>query len=254
MQITLAKEVFVEAFKAVEMKGKWFTSTGLKSETLGSFVKIVAKEDNPRRGLHFMNANNQTFVDYWIPMDVEVNETVVLDISKAMKYLNTMSDFVTLEAGQHGCLFTSERKTSKFPSNVIHPNNGACESFFRASQNIDQENYEIEWGEFPITSGFVIEAKDFAKVIKSCEIVGHGVYKLQVTNDAVLITSSINTSELYSENIATAHHFGEATVEYTGPIHSAFKSGFITFYFNDESLVVAISDNVLVARAPYVVV
>ena len=254
MRITLDKTVFQEAFNAVRLKGKWFTATGLKSESLGNLVKIVAKPDEPKRGYHFINANNQTFVDYWIPFEVENESWAVIDITKAEKYLKNMGDEVTLILG-NGAMFTGDRKCAEFPTFHLHSSDNACDSFFRASAKVVAELNEIVWGEFPIKSGFIIPTEVFSQTMKSCETVGHGIYKLELIGGNLIITADSGTSEKYTETIEPMASWGEdATVEYTGPMHSAFKKGLVQCHFNDDSLIVMQNENILVARAPYVVV
>ena len=253
MEITVEKSIFQEALDAVRLKGKWFTTSGLKSENLGSLVKIVAKADEPKRGYHFINANNQTFVDYWIPAEVENNSWTVIDIAKAQNYLKNMGDLVTLHI-HHNATFTSDTKQAQFPTYHAHSNEGACDSFFRASMNVTPAN-EIEWGQFPISSGFIIPSDLLSRIMKSCESVGHGVYKLDLNDGVVDISSSSGTNEKYSETFEPVATWGNsATVEYKGPIHIAFKNGLVNCHFNDDSLLVMQNNNLLVARAPYVVV
>jgi hypothetical protein len=254
MQITLEKSVFEEALNAVQLKGKWFSTSGMSNDTLGNLVKIVAKSDGSKKGYHFINANNQTFVDYWIPAEVENKSWAVIDILKAQKYLKTMpNEEVTLEVSDSARFFTFG-KMAEFPTYNLHSNEGACDSFFRASMNVTPEN-EIEWGEFPIKSGFIIPVEVLKHSIKSCENVKHGVYKLMLDGGMVEISSSNGPSERYAENFEPIACWGEpATVEYTGPIHTAFKSGLVNCHFNDDSLLVMQNSNLLIARAPYVVV
>tara|TARA_R110002020_G_scaffold231801_7_gene442993 strand:- start:21 stop:785 length:765 start_codon:yes stop_codon:yes gene_type:complete len=254
MQMVLDKKIFQEAFNAVELKGKWFTATGLKSDILGSIVKIMAKSDEPKRGYHFINANNQTFVDYWIPAEIENDSWAVIDIVKAKNYLKNMNDgLITLQLS-NGATFFGENRIAEFPTYHLHSNEGACDSFFRASIKVTPED-EIEWGEFPIKSGFIIPAEVLKQSLKSCENVGHGVYKLMLDGGHVEISSSNGPSERYAENFEPIACWGEsATVEYTGPIHTAFKGGLVNCHFNDDSLLVMQNSNLLIARAPYVVV
>ena len=91
--------------------------------------------------------------------------------------------------------------------------------------------------------------------MKSCETVGYGVYKLCIMDRHIIISSSNGISEEYLETIEPMAQWGEeATVEYTGPMHIAFKNGLVQFHFNDDSLLVMQNENILMARAPYVVV
>jgi hypothetical protein len=91
--------------------------------------------------------------------------------------------------------------------------------------------------------------------MKSCETVGHGIYKFSLLSGHLIISADSGTSEKYTETIEPMASWGEdATVEYTGPMHCAFKKGLVQCHFNDDSLIVMQNENVLVARAPYVVV
>ena len=81
------------------------------------------------------------------------------------------------------------------------------------------------------------------------------VYKLDLNDGVVDISSNSGANEKYSETFEPVATWGNsATVEYTGPIHTAFKSGLVNCHFNDDSLLVMQNNNLLVARAPYVVV
>ena len=77
----------------------------------------------------------------------------------------------------------------------------------------------------------------------------------EISDGSIEISSSSGASEKYSETFEPIALWGEsATVEYTGPIHTAFKSGLVNCHFNDDSLLVMQNNNLLIARAPYVVV
>ena len=100
-----------------------------------------------------------------------------------------------------------------------------------------------------------VPAEVLNSIMKSCESVGHGVYKLCIVNNGVVISSSNTQRDKYTESIHPMAIWGEdATVEYSGPIHTAFKNGLVNCHFNDDSLIVMQNENLLVARAPYVVV
>ena len=64
MELSFDKEFFIEILESVELKGKYFSSGSLKSDSLGEYVKIVPVRDGWRTGYFFMNGDNQTYVGY----------------------------------------------------------------------------------------------------------------------------------------------------------------------------------------------
>jgi len=256
LEITCDAKTILDALKIVELKGKHFTSTGLKSHVLGSYVKIIARRDYSP-GWYFVNASPQTFVSVWIPGIPVEEENKVMEISKLEKYLKNFSGDVTLSITDK-CVISAQNKRATLSVNEVHPSDDAVTSLWVSTSDIvydDEIESDVAFGKTKFNTGVQIKSKVFDKIINSCEVVGHGIYKFEVLDNAFKI-SSISGNENYTESFPDLNIIGpDATVEFTGPIHKAFTSNEkINIYFNDDSLVVIVSPTVKLVRAPYVVV
>tara|TARA_R110002110_G_scaffold47357_8_gene142346 strand:- start:4150 stop:4938 length:789 start_codon:yes stop_codon:yes gene_type:complete len=259
MELSFDKEFFIEILESVELKGKYFSSGSLKSDSLGEYVKIVPVRDSWRTGYFFMNGDNQTFVCYYAPSIIEEDEEpVVLEIPKLMKYLKTMSGRITLNI-EELCVISSEPQSATIPVSLLHPNDLALSRLFSTTNDIPYSNdlVPISWGnegttsQFMIENGFQIEGKRLRKIMNSCESVGHGVYTFAHSNHGLSIMSSMG-NEHYAERIEGLTTIGEASVTFTGPIHKALNDGSFNVYFNTDNLILLVSGLITIVRAPYV--
>lgn len=261
MQLSFDKEFFIEILESVELKGKYFSSGSLKSDSLGEYVKIVPVRDSWRTGYFFMNGDNQTFVCYYAPSIIEKDEeSVVLEIPKLMKFLKTMSGRITLNINEI-CTISSGNKQATIPVSILHPNDLALSRLFSTTNNVPYSNdlVPISWGnegttsQFMIENGFQIEGKRLRKIMNSCESVGHGVYTFAHSNNVLSIMSSLG-NEHYTERIEELTTIGEASVTFTGPIHKALNDSSFNVYFNTDNLILLVSGLITIVRAPYVTV
>ena len=263
MQLEYDKEILIRILEAVELKGKYFSSGSLKSDSLGEYVKIVPINNHWKTGYHFMNGDNQTFVSHYMPDIIEEDDgiSVVLEIPKLMKYLKTMSGRIRLNIDEV-CNISSENKEVVIPVSVLHPNDVAISRLFECTieKTFTDELEPIMWGndgttsQFEIENAFQITGSKLISIMNSCESVGHGVYTFYHSGNTLAIMSSIG-NEHYIERVNGINSIGAATVSFTGPIHKALdKLSMCNVYFNDDSLMLIISGLVTIVRAPYVVV
>jgi len=96
MEIEVNKKEIVEALKNVEMKGKWASSSGLSSKSLGKYIYFQL-EDN---SLLLINSDESTTVIESISVESEDEGSFVLDIETLKKYLTKMNDTITFEIGE----------------------------------------------------------------------------------------------------------------------------------------------------------
>ena len=260
MELSFDKEFFIEVLETVELKGKYFSSGSLKYDSLGEYVKIVPVRDSWRTGYFFMNGDNQTFVCYYAPSIIEEDEaSVVLEISKLMKYLKTMSGRITLNIEESYCVISSEPQSATIPVSLLHPNDLALSRLFSTTNDISYSNdlAPVSWGnegttsQFMIENGFQMEGKRLRKIMNSCESVGHGVYTFAHSGNVLSIMSSLG-NEHYAERIEGITSMGEASVTFTGPIHKALNDGSFNVYFNTDNLILLVSGLITIVRAPYV--
>jgi len=231
----------------------------LRSDSLGEYVKIIANSDSWRMGYFFMNGDNQTFVSYYLPAVIEKQEEIVLDIQKVLKYLKNMSGEITIDINDGGCQISSGLKQALIPVNVTHPNDIALSRLFDASHDIIYTNdiVPINWGNEGTTSSFLLESglkingSKLSKVMSACESVGHGVYHFTNVDGKLNITSSMG-NEHYLETLLVPNSFGSAVVTFTSPLHKAMINEEYNIYFNDDSLILIVGNNICMVRAPYI--
>tara|TARA_R100000008_G_scaffold22781_1_gene12106 strand:- start:782 stop:1564 length:783 start_codon:yes stop_codon:yes gene_type:complete len=259
MQFSFDREILIKILEAVELKGKYFSTGSLKSDSLGEYVKIVAVKSNHIMGYFLMNGDNQTFISCYIPYlieDEQANqEPVVLEIQKLMKYLKTMTGDINFEINEV-CTISSNNKKASIPVSLVHPNDIALSRLFQISNDFSftEELIPITWDKKElIDSGFQMQGKKLSKIISSCESVGHGLYTFSHSNNTLKICSTLG-NEFYSETIENVTSMGEADVTFTSPIHKALNDDTYNVYFNNNSLIVLVSGFRKIVRAPYVVV
>ena len=257
MQLVYNSKILQSILDVVSLKGKWLTSTGLKSDSLGEYVKIIATSDTWRTGYYFINGNAQTFVNYYLPAIIEEEAEYVIEIAKLQKYLKTMKGEVSINISEGGCQLSCENKKATMPIAIIHPHEAAIDNFFRFSKESAFYGEELEpmkWGKTLLLSAVKIKSKELSNAISACETVGHGIYKFEIMDGKFTITST-QGRELYSTEYSLLDNaIGEATVDFTGPMHKGLSSELSNIHFNDDSIIVFTSDSVTIARAPYVVV
>ena len=97
MQIQINKKDIVEALKNVELKGKWATTSGLSSKSLGKYIHFQLRDNH----LLLINSDESTTAVKVIPVETEdEGGSFVLDIEMIKKYLSKMNDSITLRINE----------------------------------------------------------------------------------------------------------------------------------------------------------
>tara|TARA_Y100000593_G_scaffold17268_1_gene34556 strand:+ start:28039 stop:28821 length:783 start_codon:yes stop_codon:yes gene_type:complete len=258
MKIVIDGKELSEKLKAVLLKGKWNQGTEARASSLGSAVIIQVVENE----VYLYNGNESTYVKIRLD-DVEVLEQGRCCVSYDLlnKYLKTGNCILeVLEEEGMLQLFTNNREI-KLPLLDRHPNNDQI--------LYSKENYIVNYREaidsitqdkgLPISSKtnldsvMLINTETFVNAIKSCEVVGIGVYKLEYDN-GVLVVSSTKNRESVKVTVGVNEFTGPiATVEFTGPLHTVLDTDEFIIAFNDDSPISVLSSNVQILRAPRVV-
>ena len=258
MKFVIDGKELSEKLKPVLLKGKWNIGTEAKSSSLGSAVIIQVVENE----VYLYNGNESTYVKIRLD-NVEVLEQGRCCISYDLlnKYLKAGNCILeVLEEEGMLQLFTNNRQI-KLPLIDRHPNNDQI--------LYSKENYVVDYGDCfdvieceaglnisnktTLNSVMVIDTEDFVNAIKSCEVVGSGVYKLEYDR-GTLTVSSTKSRESAKVTIGLEQHTGPlATVEFTGPLHTVLDTDEFVIAFNDDSPISIVSSNVQILRAPRVV-
>ena len=279
MQIEVKKKDIIEALKNVELKGKWASTGGLSSKSLGNYIHI---EYQPERDLtedfgvllesHLLlvNSDESTTVIKSIPFEIITcsrDNSFVLEIDTFKKYLSKMNEDITLTVGDT-VVMQSDGKTATMPIVVHHPFEGRVNRFIekwstniktrRRPLNFDSDLEEVlKLGVIDVRCGVQVTGEEFHNAIDGCEILNNGIYKLdfhesdELSNPKFIISSSATVSA-YREEMVISNSVGESsTVIFSGPLHKFFnKDEIINIFIGDNQPIIMVTENSALIRAP----
>ena len=279
MQIEVKKKDIIEALKNVELKGKWASTGGLSSKSLGNYIHI---EFQPERDLtedfglliedHLLlvNSDESTTVIKSIPFEIITcsrDNSFVLEIDTFKKYLSKMNEDITLTVGDT-VVMQSDGKTATMPIVVHHPFEGRVNRFierwrpksepYRRPLNFDSDLEEVlKLGVIDVRCGVQVTGEEFHNAIDGCEILNNGIYKLdfhesdELSNPKFIISSSATVSA-YREEMVISNSVGESsTVIFSGPLHKFFnKDEIINIFIGDNQPIIMVTENSALIRAP----
>ena len=279
MQIEVKKKDIIEALKNVELKGKWASTGGLSSKSLGNYIHI---EYQPERDLtedfgvllesHLLlvNSDESTTVIKSIPFEIITcsrDNSFVLEIDTFKKYLSKMNEDITLTVGDT-VVMQSDGKTATMPIVVHHPFEGRVNRFierwrpksepYRRPLNFDSDLEEVlKLGVIDVRCGVQVTGEEFHNAIDGCEILNNGIYKLDfhesddLSNPKFIISSSATVSA-YREEMVISNSVGESsTVIFSGPLHKFFnKDEIINIFIGDNQPIIMVTENSALIRAP----
>ena len=279
MQIEVKKKDIIEALKNVELKGKWASTGGLSSKSLGNYIHI---EYQPERDLtedfgvllesHLLlvNSDESTTVIKSIPFEIITcsrDNSFVLEIDTFKKYLSKMNEDITLTVGDT-VVMQSDGKTATMPIVVHHPFEGRVNRFIerwspkthphRRPLNFDSDLEEVlKLGVIDVRCGVQVTGEEFHNAIDGCEILNNGIYKLDfhesddLSNPKFIISSSATVSA-YREEMVISNSVGESsTVIFSVPLHKFFnKDEIINIFIGDNQPIIMVTENSALIRAP----
>ena len=254
MQIQVNKQDIIGALKNVEMKGKWSTTSGLSSKSLGNYIHFQIHDNR----LLLINSDESTTAIKAIPVETEDEGSFVLDSDMIKKYLTKMNDDITFEIGDT-VVMKSDGKRATMPMVIEHPFRGRIERFMVYWPLTFQEELETvpTIGSIDLKCGIQLTGEEFHDALDACEIVNSGIYKLdfieqdEITRPKFIISSDWTVSS-YREEVPFSRVVGEAsTVLFSGPLHKFFnKKDIINIFIGDDQPIVMITENSVLIRAP----
>jgi hypothetical protein len=258
MEIEIDSKLLTQVLKVMEMRGKYCGDSGLKTGSLGEYVKVFAKSDTWRQGYYFTNASPSTFVSYYLPAVIDNEDTCVLNLTSLSKYVKNMNGDVKLTVTDL-CTVSDGTRSAAMPRTLVHPYEAGLNRWFNGTFEkaiFTEELAEIELGGTTLFNAVQLEAKKFQEIITSCETVNSGVYAFTITDDGLVVTSSSDSGEnMVLEYECNTH--GHASISITSPIHKATTKGLVNVYFNNDfgetegNPLVLINGSICLIRAAY---
>ena len=254
MQIEVKKKDIIEALKNVELKGKWASTGGLSSKSLGNYIHFQMQDNN----LLLVNSDESTTAIKSVSVDADDEGSFVLEIDTLKKYLSKMNEDISLTVGDT-VVMQSDGKRATMPIVVHHPFEGRVNRFIeRWPLNFDSDLEEVlRLGVIDVRCGVQVTGEEFHNAIDGCEILNNGIYKLdfhesdELSNPKFIISSSATVSA-YREEMVIGNSVGESsTVIFSGPLHKFFnKDEIINIFIGDNQPIIMVTENSALIRAP----
>ena len=249
MNFTVNTKAFIKGLELSALKGKYFSSVGLKNASLSDSASL-----NFNESLQIFNGNPATALCITVEAEVENSGHCIIPIKKTVDYLKKMGDSCEISVGELFVIVSDEKRV-QLPVLEAHEAAGFIGMFRNQFSEYTMEDEEISFGKAKIQYETItnVYASVFAESLNLCEITNSGVYRLDMMGGNLTISSE-NGTEKFATNLATVNQKQEdATVEFTAPLHKLFqKDETIKICFNDDSPIFIIGENASIVRAPYV--
>mgnify|MGYP003147769660 CR=1 FL=1 len=254
MRLQINKKDIIDALKNVEIRGRWATTSGLSSKSLGNYIHFELQDNE----LLLINSDDSTTAIKSIPVESEEQGSFVLEINTLKKYLEKMNDEITFEIGDT-VVMLSEGKRATMPIVIQHPFDGRINRMLGRWPLPFNENLEevITMGEIEPSCGVQVTGEELDSAIDACEIVNNGIYRLdfieadEITRPKLIISSEVQVSS-YREEMPFSRVIGESsTVLFSGPLHKFFnKKDIINIFIGDDQPIIMVTANSVLVRAP----
>jgi len=252
MNIRINSKVMKDALNALLLKGKWNVGQSAKNSQLNNAVLLEVGET-----AHLFNADEATFIKFELDCEIISHGRVCLNTDIMNKYL-VGSEVIGISHNEQTQVLEITAPTRLITIPIMERHSSSD------SINYCKENYTVSYTDYPFTEGvnispktilksvFVIDSEVMCSALKSCEIVGSAIYKLDYDGEGGLCVSSAKDSEVIEIEIELEEYSGPpAIVEFTAPVHKLL-SGEIVIAFNDDSPICFINRRVKILRAPRV--
>ena len=253
MRFTVNTKEFINGLELSALKGKYFSSTGLKNDSVSDNAFVVFEENQ----LIIFNGNATTALCVKLQTEEEQDTrsgSAVIPIKKTVDYLKKMGEISEIAVGDIVVISSGENKV-QVPSIAEHEAAGFITMFRNNYMEYDLESEDITYGRDNKEYQTILNVygEVFANAIQLCEITNSGIYKLDVNGEAFTISSENGIEKFETRPAAVFQKSEEATVEFTAPLHKLFpKDETIKICFNDNTPIFIIGENAKVLRAPYV--
>jgi len=252
MKFNINTNVFKEALESIQVKGKYVSKGGLSAGKLEEVFYMKANDEN----VEFWTGNNTFIVNINVDAEVEEKGGYIGKMNDILPYLKKFGETVTVHSGEFLTLSSGGKKAS-VPRVIEWAN---IVSITRMGEKLTAIPFELDPKNLPnigkatMEAAFAITNETLTDVISSCEIVGSGVYKIEVTDESVKFSSRDTQTNSFEQTIETLLKVGEpATVEFSGPLHKFFKKDqTLIVYSLDDAPVIIIADDRRLVKAPYI--
>lgn len=247
MKFTINGNKLKNKIESALLKGKWNNGINSKNTTLNTSI-IISISDNP----YICNGDHSSYVKNKLAIGENFDAgRITIDTDVLLKYLS--ADNTTLSLKENVLTLVSDMKKVTIPIIERHEYN---ESILDVTKNyIPHTDMEKEIAISPKThlkTRVKVMTSELQDAIKSCEVVGNSVIKLDYDGENLLVSSS-KDNETVSVTVETVETFGpKATMEFSAPFYKYLENAATVLSFNDDSPLSVISGGFSMLRAPRV--
>ena len=105
MNFTVNTKAFIKGLELSALKGKYFSSTGLKSASLSDSAILVFDES-----LQIFNGNPATALCINVEAEIENSGQCIIPIKKTVDYLKKMGDICNISVGELFVIVSDEKR------------------------------------------------------------------------------------------------------------------------------------------------
>ena len=251
MKFNINTNTLREALESAQVKGKYVKRSGLSSGSLEECVYLKA-QDNV---LEIWSGNSTFIVNLTLELEIEENGYYIGKSADIIAYLKKFGENVTLHKTEH-LTMTSGTKKASLPRIIEWPSMDAITRMGPKMMDVPTAPSE----ELPKVSNINFEAmvtisnESLSEAISMCELVGSGVYRFDVNDDGLKISSSDGVTNNFSDVVTPFLKIGDdATVEFSSPIHKFFKKDqMLNIYLLDDAPVFIVANDRRMIKAPYI--
>jgi hypothetical protein len=247
MRFTMNGNKLKNKIESALLKGKWNYGQVNKNTILNSSVIISISDDS-----YICNGDHSSYVKTWI----EIGENfeagrITIDSDVLLKYLS--SNDTTFSVKENILTLSTGTRKVSIPVLERHQyNDSIMDINSKYNHCIDMEKTLSISERTELKTRLKVPTSELQDALKSCEVVGNSVYKLDY-NGETLIVSSSKDNENVSVDITIVDKLGpKATMEFSAPIFKYLDGVSTILSFNDDSPLSVISGAFTMLRAPRV--
>jgi predicted nucleic-acid-binding protein len=247
MKFTINGKKLKSKIESALLKGKWNNGVGNKNDTLNTSIVISISNDS-----YICNGDHSSYVKTFIEIEENFEAgRIAVDTDVLLKYLS--GDDTTLSLKENVLTLVSDSKKVTIPIIERHEYNEAIlEVTKNYTRNIDMEKEISISPKTQLKTRVKVITSELQDAIKSCEVVGNSVIKLDYDGEDLLV-SSTKDNETVCAKLETVESLGpKATMEFSAPFYKYLEGVSTILSFNDDSPLSVISGAFTMLRAPRV--
>lgn len=258
MHIVVDSKTIVQELEKVKLRGKYFSSSGAKTEQISDAVKVVVEGED----LFLYNGNPicMCFIKIGGITVIEEGEFDA-QISTMLSHLKVFNGSINIEVDDKIVISNERTGKSALPLLLNHPHPAIIARLRTFDKDTmvwngdDETSYVIGKTNLPTTMN--IFPTQFKRPVKGCDNINMGRYKFDFTISTSFSNLHIETANgptnYFQADIDPSEACGDdATVEFNGPFLTFFDEDIMTIRMGDDVPILFASEDRALIKAPFI--